>query len=145
MNPPKTFSGVYPSLFVYVMLSAVGLVGLVFLTLSLVNPVLIFFFLFDSVFFLLIGFIHRNNIRSVTFFEDHVVVLFILFPKETIEYRNLRKYLIKIEGFNNKTISTLLYQSSSGKIKSVDFRTASLDHQQFKEDLIQLKRSQLNR
>jgi hypothetical protein len=110
-----------------------------FLAMSLIQWWTIFFFIFCSLNAFVFWLLMRNTIASVSFLKDTVIIERLFGKKETVEYRDLQKFAIKIEGFNNKTISTIHYLSPKGKVKTVDFRTHNLDHQQFKSELIRLK------
>ena len=143
MNPPRTFKGVYSAFWLYMMSVTLGLFALIYLASSLVNPPLFLFFLFILFALSILWLVHRNSVRSIAFLEDHVMVTFIFFRKEMVEYQNLLKFSIKYEWSHNRTISTLQYRSSKDKVKSVDFRTDNLDHQQFKAEIIQVMKRQL--
>ena len=143
MDPERTFSGEYPSSFIYVWITVLGIHSVmisvfVIIAITFFQPIVLIALMVFALFLSFAWFSLCRRIKYISFLKDHVSITYCLSRVEIVQYTDLQKYFIKYEGFH-KTVSTLQFQTKSKKSKKVSFTTQHLDHPEFKTQLIHLK------
>lgn len=140
MFTERKFYGPVPAWFVYFTTISLWLFASLVTLFALILKFYLLLVFFLPVLALIFWLIKRNRISWVHFKKENVTVRYIYGFEEEVLYENLQKFSVKMEGLNAKSLCSIEFIGRNKARRTVNFLSKGLDHQQFRADLIELKK-----